>query len=906
MDNKVKFSWIRTVYLYILFWLIRLIVALRYRLEIMGREELENRKWPHSGGILFLPSHAAEMDPIILMMVLWRHFRLSPLALDNYYRQKGIRFFMDLVETLPIPNMEIANQWKLKRLEKTKKELIQRLRAGDHFLIYPSGKLKRTPEEKIGGASLVHDLLQDDPDANIALIRITGFWGSMFSCALTGTSPDFGMTLWKGVKIILKNGIFFAPRRQIQIEMAPAPENFPYRSSRTELNQYLENWYNQKGPESLKLVPYYFWKKELPHIEAKDDQKQKDNFKAPPEIEKAVITHLAHLTHRSEDKIQKPMNLSNDLGLDSLDVAQLYLFLEEKYNIAGLVPGELQTVGDLILAAAGYKKEMDRPVETKKKKTTWPKENQRLPPLFLEGETLQEVFLKTSDRMDEFIACADAMSGVSSYKKLKRVILVLSLKIKEMPGENIGILIPSSTAAYAVILATLLAKKIPVMLNWTAGSRAIEHCASITELKTVLSSFRFLDHLETADLGNMGDLLLLLEDLREEIGLGLKLKGLFLSFLPAKRLLETLHLNTLRPEDRAVVIFTSGTETLPKGVPLTHHNLLSNQRSAFSCIALNETDLIYSVLPPFHSFGFSVTGMLPLLIGLKTFFAPDPTNSRGMANDLAKWKPTMFCCAPSFIRALFRAASDKELESVRLFVSGAEKAPQELFDRVKQLGPNKKMIEGYGISECSPIVTMTRSERPPKGVGQPIPGVELCIIDPETKEILPQGKEGEICIHGPNVFEGYLGYPKSPFITLQDKRWYRSGDRGYLDVDGTLFITGRLKRFFKIGGEMVSLGGLEEELIKICEERKWAPGKQEGPKLAVVGVGLESDKPLIVLFTTFDISPEEVNSILRERGTSRIVKISRVQKLDEIPLTGTGKTHYRLLEEKVLSETKTI
>ncbi|HSX12383.1 MAG TPA: AMP-binding protein [Rhabdochlamydiaceae bacterium] len=892
------------MHLYLIFWFVRLVVALRYRIKITGRKELIAKKWPHTGGILFLPNHAAEMDPIILMMVLWREFRPRPLAADTFYYQKGIRFFMDLVRTLAIPDMDIANQWKIKRLEKSKQQLLTHLRAGDNFLIYPSGKLKRTAEEKIGGAFLVHDLLQAAPDTNIALIRITGFWGSLFSCAATPTSPDFGKTLWRGFKILLKNGIFFAPRRAIHIEMSPAPDDFPYRTSRLQLNQYLERWYNARGPEPLSLVRYYFWSQQLPKIEPK--HKQREQISVPPELEKTIIAHLAQTTHRGEETIQKTMHLSNDLGLDSLDIADLYIFLEDKFQISDLEPGEIQTVEDLIFAAANYKKEREKQVEVKKRKMRWPKEKNRLTPLYPEGHSIQEVFLNICNRMGSFTACADGLTGPISYRKLKRVVLVLALKIKQFPEENIGILLPSTIAAYLMTLATMLAKKVPVMLNWTAGSRALEHCVSVTELHTILSSFRFLNHLDNADFGETDDLLLLLEEFRKEIGLGIKLKGLLLSLLPPKALLSVLHLNTVQEKERAVIIFTSGTETLPKGVPLSHKNLLSNERAAFSCIQLDGTDSIYSVLPPFHSFGLSVTGLLPLLIGLKTFYAPDPTHSHGMANDIAKWKPTMFCCAPSFIRALFKVASNEELQSIRLFVSGAEKAPEELFDRVKQLGPDKKMIEGYGISECSPIVTIGRPEKEHKGVGQAIPGVELCVIHPDTREVLPQGQEGEICIYGPNVFEGYLGYPKSPFITLQGKSWYRSGDRGYLDSDGTLFITGRLKRFFKIGGEMVSLGGLEEELLSLCEEKGWAPQKQEGPKLAIVGVGLESDKPIIVLFTTFDIGLEQVNGALRERGLGRIVKISRIQKLDEIPLTGTGKTHYRLLEEKVAGETKTL
>lgn len=462
-----------------------------------------------------------------------------------------------------------------------------------------------------------------------------------------------------------------------------------------------------------------------------------------------------------------------------------------------------------------------------------------------------------------------------------------------------GVLLPSSNAAYLVILGILLSKKVPVMLNWTVGSKAIEHAANVTELKHVISSYRFLSRIDNGDIGKVDDLLVLLEEMRRTISFKDKLKGLVLSFLSTHHLLRLLHLSSLKENDHAVIIFTSGTETLPKGVPLTHNNLLSNLRSAFPLVHLKAEDTLYSVLPPFHSFGFSITGLLPLLCGLRVCYAPDPTDSRGMANDMINWKPTLFCCAPSFIRALFQVAKKEDLQSLHLFVTGAEKAPQELFDYVEKLGAGKKMIEGYGISECSPIVTIDRPEEPHRGVGKPIPGVELCVINPESNELLPLGQEGEICIHGPNVFSGYLGYAASPFIMLQEKNWYRSGDRGYLEANGTLNITGRLKRFVKIGGEMVGLGGLEEELLRHAKERNWIPADQKGPSLAVTAVGRESDKPQIVVITTFDISKDDLNDLIKDSGWGRIVKISQTFKIKEIPLTGTGKTNYRVLDEMI-------
>ncbi len=893
----------KAVFYFALYWIFRIGVSLRYRVQIKGLEEIRKEK---KKGILFLPNHPAEIDPLLLMLVLWRDFQPKPMAIEHFYYQKGLRFFMDLVGALPLPTMDVANQWKRKKIEKLKKVILERLRQGESFIIYPSGKLKTTPDEQIGGASFIHDLLTISPDLSIVLIRTTGLWGSIFSKALTEGTPDFWKMLIKGFKIGIKNGIFFTPRRKILIELEKAPENFPRKASRIDLNKYLEDWYNRypnSGPEPVKLVSYYFWKKELPEVVISETPSTEQKVEVPKEVEEAALEHLSKISRYPKEQIHRGMHLSNDLGLDSLDIAQLHIFLEERFSIEEMAPGQMQTVSDFLRAAVGKarkKEEGEQPVE-KVKLSEWPKETNRPSPHLPEGKTLQEVFLRICDRMNSHIAAADRITKPLSYQKLKKLALILSFEMQNLPGEKIGILLPSSVGTYLLILALLLAKKVPVMLNWTSGPKAIDHSVKVTDLKVILSSFRFLGRIENGDLGSVDDLLLLLEDLRMKISLKNKLKGLIYQFYSWKSLLKKLNLDKLDEKSWAVVIFTSGTETLPKGVPLSHKNILSNFASAFSCMQFTSEDLLYGVLPPFHSFGFSATGIGPLVTGIKICFAPDPTDSRALGDDIAHFKPTVFCCAPSFIKNLFRVVKREQLESISLYISGAEKAPDELFNFVKSLGKEKKMIEGYGVSECSPIVTMDRWDRPHKGVGYTIPGVELCIINPETNEVLGKKQEGEICIHGPNVFEGYLGYDRSPFIILNGKKWYRSGDRGYLEEDGALFITGRLKRFVKIGGEMVSLGGIEEEMEKLCKEKNWPLQKGEGPSFAVAAKGKESDKPEIILFTTFDVNKEEINQFFKDKGWSRLVKISEVKKIEQIPLTGTGKTHYRALEEMISS-----
>lgn len=861
--------------------IVRLLIRLRYRINVIGLKEIAQTK---RKGILFLPNHPAEIDPVLLYLMLGRYFRPRPLVIEEFYFQKGIRTVMDFARALHIPSTLSINKWKEGQIEKTKRKIAASLVQGDNFLVYPAGKLKRSAEEHVGAASLAYDLINMHPDCTVVLVRTTGLWGSSFSRAPTKSSPDFGEMLIKGIKAILKNGVFFTPRRKVTIEMEFAPSDFPRQSEKMEINRWLENWYNQKGPEPLKYISYLFWKTQLPEI--REAAKTTLVPVAISEKKKSeILAYLSKKAGRPVVQLHPHLHLSNDLGLDSLDVGDLQVFLEDHYDLGHLELGQLQTVNDLYLAAEG-KKESSGQIE---KKSRWPEESRRPPVAMPEGASLQEVFLKSCQRMGNTVACTDAVAGSLSYQDLKRSVLILSLEIRKMPGSKIGILLPSSVAANVAVLATLFAGKIPVMLNWTAGYRNLEYVAQLCELKTILTSYRFMSRADGVDLGKTDDLLVFLEEVRHSLSLKTKLKGLFCSFLPISKLAPPT-----KEEDTAVILFTSGTEALPKGVPLSHSNLLSNHRAILDRFEMHSTDISYGVLPPFHSMGFSITGIFPLLIGVKTCYAPDPTNSHGLVADIEHWKPTLFCCAPSFMKSMLQVAQDEQLKSLRMVLSGADKAPLELITALQNQG--KIFIEGYGVSECSPLVTSTFPDKPMKGVGEPIQHVEVCIFDSESGQVLAPGEAGEVCICGPNVFQGYLGIKKDPFLHLNGKRWYRSGDRGHLDHDGTLILSGRLKRFVKIGGEMVSLGGLEEDLLAICRKKGWLAPSHE-PQLAVAVK--EEEKAKIILYITADVERDEINRELKELGHGSIVKIAEVRKLAQIPLTGTGKVQYRMLDETV-------
>ena len=289
-------------------------------------------------------------------------------------------------------------------------------------------------------------------------------------------------------------------------------------------------------------------------------------------------------------------------------------------------------------------------------------------------------------------------------------------------------------------------------------------------------------------------------------------------------------------------------------------------------------------------------GQLPLLAGVRVFYAPNPTDSGAQARVIRKWGITVLASAPSFLINILRQGKKEPYEQLRLVVSGAECPPPEFFELTSVATPNAAVWEGYGITECSPLISANGLGDRSQGVGKPIPGVRVRIVDlDDFSKTLPPNHEGMVLASGPNVFKGYLQQNvASPFYFADGVNWYVTGDIGLLSNQGCLRITGRLKRFVKIGGEMVSLGAVESALA--VEQR---PVEEEGPQLAVCAKGESEGRPRLILFTTQTVSPTEVNALLRKRGFSNLVRVDQVVTIPEIPLSGTGKVAYRQLETQV-------
>ncbi len=860
----------------------RFILFLRYRIEVEGLESLINKK-----GICFLPNHPSAIDPVILMVILERKFKPRPVVVDTMYKIPFIHSLMKLVRPIVIPNFDEGGNEYTKLLAKRALKNIQEVvNKGENILLYPSGKLKRSSREELKAASGAFDVVKGSPGARFVLVRTEGLWGSIFSYARNESSSQILQTLLKSALIIIQNLIFFAPRRRVKVTFSQAPPLFYSYNSKDEFNRALENWYNTPQ-DLLSLVRESFWSWKKPEPLDVKILPEKEERPLSEEVKKKVIHEIAHIAKRKSAEIALKDSLSLDLGMDSLDIITLISYIEDEFAVTKIGPGDLETVFDAIYIAS-YKTEnrADQKISTQ----GFVSIDERKPPFLVNGKTLVEVFLKNCDRRGVEPACADLISGqIFSYDESKKIVVILSRYFKKLPEKKIAVMMPATSRAYFVIMALMLAGKTPVMVNWAMGSSSLKEVVGIVGIKHIITSRKFVHGVKIIDLEGVDHLLLFLEDI--DISLIDKIGGAFIARKSAEALMRKAPPQT--EESHAVILFTSGSESAPKAVPLTHKNILSNLRASLDIVPFNKEDVLLGFLPPFHSFGFGITGLGPLLSGLLVVFSPDPTDSFRLAESIMPWHVTFLCGAPTFLRGLINTIGKGKGEGVRLIVTGAEKAPAILRKEAQEKTPNAKLVEGYGITECGPILTLNLPGEESRGVGRAIPHVELAICNREKTKLLPQGQEGIILAKGPGIFKGYLAHlNKRPFITLVEKKWYVTGDLGYLDEQGFLWLSGRLKRFVKMGGEMVNLLMLEQTLLSVLQD-------SEALCLSIIALEEENKRPELILFTTKKISIEEVNRILRDKKIGYLAKISRIVPLVEMPLLGTGKINIPFLENYV-------
>jgi long-chain-fatty-acid--[acyl-carrier-protein] ligase len=862
----------------------RPIIALRYRIDVRGLDAIRRRG---RRGILFLPNHSALLDPAFIVARLFPSFQVRPLADEHQVNRTVFGYVALLYGSRILPNLERSGAQARDRTRAALNDIAGGLKAGENILLYPAGRLKRQYLEDIGSASGVETLVTAVPDVRIVLVRYNGLWGSRFSIAFNGEMPDIGAALARGVKYLLLNGIFFMPRRHVTMEFVE-PDDFPRSGTRAEMNRYLERFYNTHAARNT-YVPYGFWEsegtRELP--DPPQPIRDADASQVSPATRDLVLAHLRDASGRED--VALTQHLAKDLGLDSLATAELVAWLQTEFGFSVDTPESLQSVADVVLAAAGQGVSA-KASDLKAAPPAWFASAGNHTVLTLpSGSTLTSVFLSQAAARPTQPIFADQASGVRSYRDLVTAVLVLTPLIEKLSGSYVGIMMPASVGATVFLLAAMFAGKTAVMVNWTTGSRALRHSLDVLGVTTVITARALVAKLEGTgiDLGDVQDRFLFVEDVLT----GLRPLDKVCAAIRSRISWAPLH--RAQPAEVAVVLFTSGSESLPKAVPLTHRNLLTNIGDILQMGRLVESDIVVGLLPPFHSFGLTTTVVLPLCIGARTVFHPNPTESSVLAKLVAAYRASVLFGTPTFLGGIARVATDRELASLRLAVTGAEKCPDALFGTLRTRWPSLIVLEGYGITECSPVVAVNPMDAPEPGtIGRLLPTVEGAVLDLSLARRVAPGETGMLIVRGPSIFGGYLNYlGESPFVSFEGQTWYRTGDLVAASADGIITFKGRLKRFIKVGGEMVSLPAIEAVLQQYFGE------SDEGPVIAVEAIGTP-EHPDVVLFTTSPADRADINGLIKGAGLSPLHYVRQVTLVDAIPVLGTGKTDYRALKAR--------
>ncbi len=514
------------------------------------------------------------------------------------------------------------------------------------------------------------------------------------------------------------------------------------------------------------------------------------------------------------------------------------------------------------------------------------------------GDLLHQRFIRSARKHWSGFCMADSSGKELTYGKTLAGSLLLARWIRaELPKDKsvlssaevmVGVLLPASVAGALTNIAILLAGKIPVNLNFTAGKEAMDSAIRQCNIKTIMTSRVFLAKAKLDEIKGM----VFLEEIMKQTTTIQKTFAFLLALILPSRLLQALYGNgEQNPDVLATVIFSSGSTGLPKGVMLSHNNILSNIEGFAQVISTTRADRVMGILPFFHSFGFTGTLWFPLLSGFGAVYHANPMDAKTIGEMVSRYKATIIISTPTFYGAYLKRCTNEEFSSLRIAVAGAEKLRKPLSSAFKEKY-GLDLLEGYGCTEMGPVVSVNipdvrqgpirQTGHKFGSVGQPIPGIAVKVIDPDTGKPLPGGREGLLLVKGLNRMIGYLGQPEKTKEVLQDG-WYVTGDIASIDEEGFIRITDRLSRFSKIGGEMVPHLRIEDAINKIL-----------GGNHSCVVTSVPDDykgERIVAFHTSREIRKDDLWKGLCETDLPRIwiPKQEHIRFIEEIPLLGTGK-----------------
>lgn len=529
--------------------------------------------------------------------------------------------------------------------------------------------------------------------------------------------------------------------------------------------------------------------------------------------------------------------------------------------------------------------------------TSWEPYTQTLP-------SMQEAWIDTACRLNSEMCVADSKGPSLSYTKTLTGTILFANFIKKHKEQNIGVLMPTTSAGAIVNMATLMAGKTVVNLNYTASIEALRSAITKAEIKTVYTAKQFITKLNAKGFDTeallSGCEVIYLDELKEQIPKSRAIRTLLMAKLLPAFMLKLLYIKKVPNYAVAAILFSSGSEGEPKGVMLTHKNFMANIKQVSDVLNMRSEDVILASLPLFHAFGLTVTTYLPLIEGIPMVCHPDPTDAVGVGKAAAKYSATVMFGTSTFFRLYAKNKKVHPLmfESLRIAVAGAEKLSADVKEAFIQKF-NKNILEGYGVTESAPVASVNLPDvletngfivqvgNKVGSVGMPLPGTAFKVVDPNSMQELSVDEDGLILIGGPQVMKGYLKDESKTQEVLADingVRWYKTGDKGHVDADGYLFIVDRYSRFAKLGGEMVSLGSIETEIKSFINNSE----------VDLLTVNLPDEKKgekVILLIQDYE-DVAGLKKALIDSGMNPLSIPSEIYKVESIPKLGTGKSDF--------------
>jgi len=483
--------------------------------------------------------------------------------------------------------------------------------------------------------------------------------------------------------------------------------------------------------------------------------------------------------------------------------------------------------------------------------------------------------------------------------------LAVALALKEyiqnnFKGEDrIGIALPSCFPGVVVNLAVQMAGKSSVNLNFTMGAEAAKVCIERAGIKSIIGSDKVRskvlshspDYPWTDNFCDIGKIL-------KKIGKkGIVPKLLAVRILPAWALCKLYKIPAQGGEKEASIIFTSGSEGMPKAAILTHRNIIGNSMQMWQIGIVTETDTLHANLPLFHSFGQTIQVWFSSIFGVRNVCVQSPLEVQANLDAMRTGGSTIMISTPTFLRSYFKKGKPEDFATMRGVIAGAEKTPQGFGAEWEKKFPSTYYWEGYGLTEASPVVSVNLPSNLKRGkfcpqpsatkansVGEIFPGMQAAVSDPDTGKFLPVGEVGLLNLRGASIFGGYYKQPEENAKKLHGDGWLNTGDLAQLDSDGFIFIKGRLSRFSKIGGEMVPHMSVEESIVR-------ALGIQDSEKpLIAIGSRIDPAKgEALILLSAVDIDMPQLRRVLTEAGLPNLWIPKHNVRVEAIPVLATGK-----------------